>query len=199
MFTGIISSIGTIESAEQAGDLRVKIACDFKPETLGVGESVACNGTCLTITSKGRLASGKTYFTADVSGESITRTAPGQWEKGAKFNLERSLKLGDTLDGYLVSGHVDGMATLREITPTGDSHTLVFEAPKELSRFIAEKGTVVLDGIALTINKVEGAKFWVNIIPHTWKATTLSGRKTGDKLNLEIDMIARYVARLMEK
>jgi riboflavin synthase len=199
MFTGIITSIGTIESAEQQGDLRLKIACDFKPESLSPGASVAVNGVCLTVITKGLLASGKTYFTASLSQESLSRTVPGQWEKGCKANLEHALKLGDTLDGHMVSGHVDGIAVIRAIHPSGDSYSVEIEAPEALSRFIAEKGSVTLDGIALTVNKVEGNRFWVNIIPHTWNVTTLNERQPGDALNFEIDLIARYVARLLQK
>ncbi len=205
MFTGIIAHIGTIESAEQPdtskfqGDLRIKIASDMKAEMLQQGESISCNGACLTIINKGFLASGKSYFTASLSDETITRTVPGQWEKGRKVNLERSLKLGDTLDGHMVSGHVDGLGTVKAITQAGDSHVMEIEVPENLARFVAEKGSVTLDGISLTVNQVQGARLWVNIIPYTWKATTLSERQPGDRLNIEIDMIARYVARLLDK
>lgn len=197
MFTGIITSTGTIESAEQRGDLRIVIACGFTADSLHIGDSVACNGACLTIANKGFLSTGKVYFAADLSAETLSRTAPGQWEKGRAVNLERSLKLGDTLDGHMVSGHVDGIATLREIGAEGDSHILAFEAPTSLARFIAEKGSVTLNGVSLTVNRVEGALFWVNIIPHTWNVTTLGTLQAGDGANLEIDLIARYVARLV--
>ena len=199
MFTGIITSIGIIDTTEQQGDLRVKIICDFKPESLVAGESVACNGACLTVITKGFLASGKTYFTATLSQETISRTVPGQWDKGSKLNLERSLKLGDTLDGHMVTGHIDGIATIRSITPVGDSTIMVVEIPENLSRFVAEKGSITLDGISLTVNQVQDNQVWVNVIPHTWNATTLAERKPGDRLNIEIDLIARYVARLMQK
>ena len=199
MFTGIITTIGTIESAEQQGDLRLKIICDFKPEALAVGASVAVSGVCLTVVTKGFLASGKTYFTATLSPETLERTVPGRWEKGNRVNLEQSLKLGDTLDGHMVTGHVDGLGTIRATTPTGDSHIIEIETPENLSRFMAEKGSITLDGVSLTVNQVQGNRIWVNIIPHTWMATTLSELKAGDRLNIEIDMIARYVARLLEK
>jgi riboflavin synthase len=198
MFTGIITSIGTIESSEQQGDLRIKIASDLKPDSLGIGESVACNGACLTVISKGLLASGKSYFTASLSQESLSCTVPGQWEKGRAVNLERALKIGDALDGHMVSGHVDGLATIRAITQTGDSYTVEIEAPENLLRFIAEKGSVTLDGISLTVNQVQARRFWVNIIPHTWQNTTFCERAAGDRLNIEIDLIARYVARMLE-
>jgi len=199
MFTGIISSIGTIESAEMQGDLRIKIASDFKPESLQTGESIACNGACLTIIHKGLLASGKSYFTATLSQETISRTVPGQWEKGAKINLERALKLGDTLDGHMVTGHIDGIANIRAVTQVGDSQVMEIEVPENLSRFIADKGSITLDGISLTVNRVQDNSVWLNIIPHTWNTTTLAERKAGDRLNIEIDLIARYVARLLEK
>jgi len=216
MFTGIINHIGTIESAENRGDLRLTIACDFAAD-VNIGESIACNGACLTVVEKGTSSSfGLTegspaardpsvkpkddgnYFTVDLSAETLTCTAP-RWKTGERLHLERAMKLGDTLDGHMVSGHVDDVATLKHITPDGDSHILCLEAPAPLSRFIAEKGSVTLDGISLTVNKIERALFWINIIPHTWSTTTLSERKPGDQLNLEIDLIARYVARLLQK
>ncbi len=198
MFTGIISQLGTIETAEQRGDLSISIACDYPAESIAIGDSIACNGCCLTVTHKGRLASGKMYFSADLSGETVSRTARGQWDKGAKVNLERSLKLGDSLDGHIVSGHVDGIAVLRAVTPDGDSHILDIEAPQALAKFISEKGSITLNGVSLTVNAAEGAHFRVNIIPHTWAATTLGQLQVGDGMNMEIDMLARYVDRLME-
>lgn len=199
MFTGIITSIGVIDSAELAGDLRVKIICDYKPETLVTGASVAVGGVCLTVVTKGFLASGKTYFTATVSQETLSRTVPGTWDKGARVNLEQALKMGDALNGHMVTGHVDGLGTIAAITPAGDSFIVEVEVPENLSRFMAEKGSVTLDGVSLTINQVKGNRVWVNIIPHTWTATTLGERKASDRVNIEIDMIARYVARLLEK
>jgi riboflavin synthase len=212
MFTGIISDIGTIVSAQQHGDLRVAIACHYPPESIHIGESIACNGACMTDKGIGDWALGiregnanpqspmpNACFTIELSAESLARTAPGQWQTGRSVNLERSLKLGDTLDGHMVTGHIDAVATIHAITPTGDSHTLCLDAPPAFARFIAEKGSVTLDGIALTVNKVEASRFWVNIIPHTWQVTTLGQRQPGDQLNLEIDLIARYVARLLEK
>lgn len=199
MFTGIISTIGTIDSVESLGDLRLRIICDFKPDSLQPGESIACSGACLTVITKGFQASGKTYFTTTVSQETISRTTPGRWEKGNRLNLERALKLGDTLDGHMVSGHVDGIATIRAITPVGDSHIMEIEVPENLARFMAEKGSVTLDGVSLTINQAQDNRVWVNVIPHTWQVTTLGEVKVGDRLNIEIDLIARYVARLLEK
>lgn len=199
MFTGIIAHIGTIDSCETQGDLRLKIASDMKADSLKPGESIACNGACLTIINKGFLASGKSYFTASLSEETVSRTVPGQWEKGRRANLERALKLGDTLDGHMVSGHIDGLGTLRAVTPTGDSHIMEIEIPENLSRLVAEKGSVTLDGVSLTVNQIQGNRIWVNIIPYTWTATTLADRQAGDRVNIEIDMIARYVARLLQK
>lgn len=198
MFTGIITHIGTIESTEQRGDLTISIASDLPAASVGIGDSIACNGCCLTVTRKGLLSSGKMYFNADLSQETLSRTAPGQWVKGARVNLERSLRMGDALDGHMVSGHVDGIATVISVTPEGDSHRVVVEAPKELARFIAEKGSVTLNGVSLTVNSVEGARFGVNIIAHTWNVTTLGQMAQGATVNIEIDLIARYVARLAE-
>jgi len=194
MFTGIISDIGTVTKATHTGDLRLEIACHYPPESIKLGDSIACNGVCLTVVEI--LANG---FAVELSAETVTCTAPNQWQVGKKINMERALKMGDTLDGHLVSGHVDGIATIESIEKSGDSHIIALSAPPALARFIAAKGSVTLDGIALTVNQVDGNKFWINIIPHTWQNTTLCTRKTGDKLNLEIDMLARYVARLLEK
>jgi len=202
MFTGIISDIGTITKATQDGDLRLEIACSFAPDSIKLGDSIACNGVCLTViefpptTNHQPLA---TIFAVQLSAETVNCAAPNQWEVGKKVNLERALKMGDTLDGHIVSGHVDGVASIEEIEKSGDSSIIVLSSPPALAKFIAGKGSVTLDGIALTVNKVEGDKFWINIIPHTCENTTLSTRKAGDKLNLEIDMLARYVARLMDK
>lgn len=194
MFTGIISDIGTITKAEQSGDLRLEIACSYATESIRLGDSIACNGVCLTV-----VAILKNGFAVELSAETVSHTAKDSWQVGRKLNLERSLKMGDTLDGHLVSGHVDGVAIIKNIEKSGDSHILTIESPPELSRFIAQKGSVTLDGISLTVNFVENAEFTVNIIPHTWKNTTLNGRKASDQLNLEIDIIARYVARLMRQ
>lgn len=198
MFTGIITHLGTIEAAEQKGDLNLTIACDFPANALNIGDSVACSGACLTVTRKGFLATGKLSFSVDVSAETIARTAPGLWEKGKRLNLERSLKMGDHVDGHLVTGHVDGVARVIAVTPVGDSHRVECETLPALSRFIAEKGSVTIAGVSLTVNEVQGDRFAVNIIPHTWSVTTLGQLKVGDAVNLEIDLIARYVARLLE-
>lgn len=194
MFTGIISDIGTITKAQQGGDLRLVIACGFAPETIKLGDSIACNGVCLTVVEV--LKNG---FAVELSAETVSRTAINQWQIGNKLNLERSLKMGDSLDGHLMSGHVDGVAMIQNIKKSGDSHILTLVAPPELSPFIAQKGSITLDGISLTVNSIENNRFLVNIIPHTWKNTTLCNRKIADQLNLEIDIIARYVARILGK
>ena len=194
MFTGIISDIGTIVEARQTGDLRLSVACGFTPESIKLGDSIACNGVCLTVIEI--LPAG---FAVELSAETVARTAAGSWQVGNKLNLERSIKMGDSLDGHIVSGHVDGVSTIQNIEKSGDSHILTISAPPELSRFIAQKGSVTLDGISLTVNHVENTVFTVNIIPHTWQQTTLNNKKAGDQLNLEIDMLARYVARILGK
>jgi riboflavin synthase len=197
MFTGIINHIGDIIAAQQKGDLTITVACDFNEASLVIGESIACNGACLTVISKGPHDKGS-IFTAELSGETLACTAP-RWNVGDRLHLERALKLGDALDGHMVTGHVDGTATITSITLEGDSHRVEIEAPEAFSRFIAAKGSVTLDGISLTVNPVDGNRFGVNIIPHTWQATTLGSRKVGDLLNIEIDLIARYTARLLNQ
>jgi riboflavin synthase len=201
MFTGIISAIGEIIDTRQEGDLTIAIACPW--DDLRIGESVACNGVCLTVVDGEDKAhqppttNHQPHFTAQLSPETTARTAP-RWNAGDKINLERALKMGDRLDGHLVTGHVDGIAVIKNIEQAGDSHILALEAPPALARFIAEKGSITLDGVSITVNQVDGARFWVNIIPHTWRETTLGLRKPGDALNLEIDLMARYAARLMQ-
>jgi riboflavin synthase len=191
MFTGIITQIGTIASSHVQGDLRLRIAAHFADYR--IGESIACNGACLTV-----VEAGDGYFDVELSQETLTRTAP-RWGVGARVNLERALKMGDALDGHMVTGHVDALAKLHRVEVVAGSHVLELEVEKDLSAYLAEKGSVTLDGVSLTVNKVEGARFWVNIIPHTWQATTLGERKAGDVLNCEIDIIARYVARMLQK
>jgi len=188
MFTGIISAIGTITTSQQHGDLRLTVSCPWND--LKLGESIACNGACLTV-----IETTDNGFITELSSETVSCTSP-RWNVGDTLNMERALQLGNRLDGHMVTGHVDGLSVIQNINEDGGSHTLQIEAPEELARFIAAKGSVTLDGVSLTVNKVEGAAFWVNIIPHTWKMTTLGERKQGDTLNTEIDIIARYVERL---
>lgn len=193
MFTGIVTHTGIITSCEQRGDLRLGISCDW--DDLTAGESVAVNGVCLTVTGCDK---NKRRFFVDVSAETLACTAP-RWREGESVHLERALAVGDRLSGHMVTGHVDGIARIVEITPEGDSHVIDIEAPAPLARFIAAKGSVGLDGVSLTVNRVEGARFWVNIIPHTWAATTFKTRRPGDALNLEVDILARYAERLLQK
>jgi riboflavin synthase len=190
MFTGIVDHTGVIESVARKGDLRIAIACDFKKITLG--ESIAVDGVCLTVASKT-----KNGFAVDISAETESRTATA-WEKGKRVNLERALKLGDSISGHMVTGHVDGVAKIVSVKSSGGSKRWELEAPKALAKFIAEKGSVTLDGVSLTVNTVKGRRFSVNIIPHTAARTTFSKRKAGDTLNLEIDILARYVERMAQ-
>lgn len=198
MFSGIISGLGLVLAATKKDDLRVRIACPFPLEEIRLGESIACNGACLTVVAFDRDAGGDSWFEADLSAETVACTAPHQWKTGERVNLERALKLGDALDGHLVTGHVDGLAEIIAITPSDGSHILEIKAPSALAKFIAAKGSVTLDGVSLTVNRLEKNNFFVNIIPHTWDVTTLGRRKVGDVLNLEVDLVARYLARLNE-
>ena len=193
MFTGIITDIGEVLELEQAGDLRARIGCSYDMEGVDIGASIACNGVCLTVISKGA-----DWFDVQISAESVAKTNIGDWALGAALNLERALKVGDELGGHIVSGHVDGVAEIVAMTDEGDSTRFTFRAPEALARFIAPKGSVALNGTSLTVNEVSGCDFGVNIIPHT-KAVTIWGRaRVGDRINLEIDTLARYVARLQE-
>ncbi len=194
MFTGIITHKGTILSREERGDTRFVIQASFDMANVAIGASIACSGACMTVVEKG-----VDWFTVDVSGESLSRTTLATWQKGQVMNLERSLKMGDELGGHIVTGHVDGLAVVESIEPVGDSHKLTFRAPEELKYYIAAKGSVTLDGVSLTVNTVDDALFTVNIIPHTWQETTLGQLKPSSKVNLEIDVLARYSARWMEQ
>lgn len=199
MFTGIISDIGEVlEVSEQAQGLhRLSIACSYDPATIDTGASIACSGICLTVVARGR-GGERAWFVVDAAAETLQVTTAGIWQHGTKLNLERALRLGDELGGHLVSGHVDGIAelTIREDLP--DMARMWFRVPGELSRFIAPKGSVALDGISLTVNEVDGDRFSVLIIPHTLKVTTIGTRGVGSLLNLEVDQMARYAARLLE-
>lgn len=195
MFTGIITDIGTIRKAEQRGDLRLTIGTAYDLGDVAMGASIACSGACFTVVDKGA-----DWFTVDVSAESIAKTAP-LWSEGAKLNLERALKVGDELGGHIVTGHVDGVGEVVSVTPEGDSHRIIISAPAALARSIAEKGSITVDGVSLTVNAVEDqpdgtAHFGLNIIPHTFAVTTLDGLAPGRKVNLEIDVLARYLARM---
>ena len=199
MFTGIVSDLGTVLKVEQNGDLAARIGTSYDPETIDIGASIACDGVCLTVTSRGNSDAGA-WFEVDVSAETLSKTnlgAPG-WQNGQQINLERALRLGDELGGHIVSGHVDGLADLIGMTDEGDSTRMQFQAPDHLARFIVPKGSVTLNGTSLTVNEVQGSTFGINVIPHTKQVTTWGAAKVGDKVNLEIDTLARYVARLNE-
>ncbi len=195
MFTGIITDIGTvIQITGTTTDKRFRIATKLAKKHLAMGASVACSGACLTV-----VKAGKGWFEVEASPETLQKTTTNNWRPTTKINLEPALCAGDALGGHIVSGHVDGLAKLESIQKFGNAYTLTFIAPKTLAKFIAPKGSVTLDGVSLTVNDVRGARFTVAIIPHTWKHTTFSLLKKGDQVNLEIDMLARYVARLIKQ
>jgi riboflavin synthase len=199
MFTGLVTDIGEVLSVRpRAEDLhRLKIACAYPRASITDGASIACSGACLTVVSVGE-EDGRTWFATDAAAETLRVTTVGTWRHGTRINLERALKFGDELGGHLVSGHVDGLAELMSREDLGDMARLVFRAPAELARFIAQKGSVALDGVSLTVNAVEGDSFAVLIIPHTLQVTTLGALRPGVRVNLEVDQMARYAARLME-
>ena len=199
MFTGIISDLGeVIEVSEKAEGLRrIAIACDYDPESIDIGASIACSGACLTVVERGRTGN-RASFAVDAAAETLRVTTAGTWKRGTKLNLERALRLGDELGGHMVSGHVDGIAALTSRDDFLDSAALWFRVPAALARFIAPKGSVALDGISLTVNDVKGDSFSVLIIPHTLKVTTIGALQPGDCVNLEVDQMARYAARLLE-
>ena len=194
MFTGIVTSVGTVRSVEKRGDTHIVIGVPFDAAALAIGASVACAGCCLTVTERNRDG-----FSVTASAETLGHTNLGSWQAGTPVNLERPLKIGDELGGHIVTGHVDGVAELVQSRPEGESVRMTFSAPADLMRFIAPKGSVALDGVSLTVNEVDGTRFGVNIIPHTLKATTLGGLKPGAHVNLEVDLMARYVARLAQR
>lgn len=193
MFTGIITDIGTVQGLTQRGDLRARIGTAYDTAGIDIGASIACDGVCLTV-----VALGEDWFDVDVSAETLSKTNLGQWADGRRVNLERALKVGDELGGHIVSGHVDGLAEIVAIADEGDSTRVTLSAPKDLARFIAPKGSVALNGTSLTVNEVEGCDFGINFIPHTKQMTTWGDAAVGDPVNLEIDTLARYVARLAE-
>lgn len=197
MFTGIITDIGTVKAVEQRGDLRLTIATGYDTAGLAIGASVACSGVCLTVVAK---APGE--FSVDVSGETQSRTARGQWTVGRRFNLERALKVGDELGGHIVTGHVDAVGQVLGVEPVGDSTRITIQVPRDIAPFVAPKGSICLDGVSLTVNTVtdnaDGAAFTINVIPHTAEWTTFDTVKPGDDLNIEIDVLARYLARMKQ-
>ena len=200
MFTGIVTAVGTIESCEKRGDLRVRIACPFDPDKIAVGASIACSGVCLTVVERGG-ETGNAWFAVDVSAETLSRTAKDSWAEGTRINLEPSLRLGDELGGHIVSGHVDAVGTVEQVRAEGDSTRVTIVAPAALAPFVAPKGSIALNGVSLTVNQVEdrpdgSVAFGLNIIPHTAAVTTLGELGPGAEVNLEIDTLARYLKRL---
>ena len=200
MFTGIVTAIGTIERAERKADLRVRIACPYDPAEIAIGASIACSGACLTVVERGG-EEGDAWFSVDVSEETARRTVPGMWEQGRKLNLETALRLGDELGGHIVTGHVDCVGEVKLARDEGGSTRLAIRAPAECAPLIAEKGSITVDGVSLTVNDVRDrpdgtCDFALNIIPHTGDVTTLGELAEGDKVNLEIDVLARYLQRM---
>jgi riboflavin synthase len=198
VFTGITSAIGTIRSAEQRGDLRIVIDTYLLVDDAALGASIACSGCCLTVIDRGQ-----GWFAVDASGETIACTATGRWSVGNRLNLERALRLGDELGGHIVTGHVDGVGRVEHVALVGDSHRVSVRVERGLAPFIAAKGSVTVDGVSLTVNSVEdagdgSAVFALNIIPHTWSVTTFGALTPGDEVNIEIDVLARYLARMRE-
>ncbi len=193
MFTGIVTDLGEVRALRQAGDLHARIATGYDTSGIEIGASIACEGVCLTVTGLG-----EDWFEVDISAETVSKTNLSDWAVGKPLNLERALRLGDELGGHIVSGHVDGVAEVVGIADEGESTRITFRAPDALARFIAPKGSVALNGTSLTVNEVNGAEFGVNLIPHTKAVTTWGGVAVGDHVNLEIDTLARYVARLQD-
>ncbi|MEM9128505.1 MAG: riboflavin synthase [Pseudomonadota bacterium] len=193
MFTGIITDIGEVRAVEQRGDLRARIGTRYDMASVDMGASIACDGVCLTVVGKGA-----DWFDVDVSAETVSKTNLGSWAEGRPINLERALRVGDELGGHIVSGHADGLAEITRVEDEGDSTRVSLRAPQELARFIAPKGSVALNGTSLTVNEVDDCVFGINFIPHTKEMTTWGHAAVGDKVNLEIDTLARYVSRLAE-
>ncbi|URK18755.1 riboflavin synthase [Thalassospira sp. GO-4] len=194
MFTGIITDIATVRAIKKTGDTRFEFTTSFDTSKIVLGASIACNGACMTV-----IETGDDWFAIEASAESLDRTTLGDLTVGAKVNLEQATRVGDELGGHIVSGHVDGVATLTKRIPEGDSLRLTFEVPEEFSKYIASKGSVTLEGVSLTVNEVDGNTFGINLIPHTQTHTTLGSKQPGDRINFEIDMLARYVARMLVK
>lgn len=199
MFTGIITDIGTITSVEQAGDTRIRVSTAYDTCGIDLGASIACSGVCLTVIDKG-----PGWFAADVSHETESRTAQGQWSAGRRLNLERALKIGDELGGHIVTGHVDGIGEVVAIAPEGGSHRVDIRCSADIAPFIATKGSITVDGVSLTVNSIAdqpggSAVFGLNIIPHTWQVTAFGDLQVGQPVNLEIDVLARYLSRMRER
>jgi riboflavin synthase len=200
MFTGIVNDIGEVLAVEPRAEglARLKIACGYDPETIAIGASIACSGVCLTVVGRGKDGN-RVWFAVDAAAETLRVTTVGAWQRGTRVNLERALKVGDELGGHIVAGHADGLATVVAREDLTDMARFSFYTPAELARFIAPKGSVALDGVSLTVNEVGDDTFTVLIIPHTLKVTTLGALAAGDHANLEVDLMARYAARLMAR
>jgi riboflavin synthase len=200
MFTGIVTDIGEVVAVEPRAEglARLRIACTYDPDSIDIGASIACSGVCLTVVGRGRDGN-RGWFAVDAAAETLRVTSVGDWRNGARINLERALKVGDELGGHIVAGHADGVATLTAREDLTDMARLAFRVPSELARFIAPKGSVALDGVSLTVNEVADDTFAVLIIPHTLAVTTLGALVVGDVVNLEVDLMARYAARLLER
>ncbi|MCF2870024.1 riboflavin synthase [Octadecabacter sp. G9-8] len=196
MFTGIITDVGHVLALENRGDLRARIGTAYDISGIEIGASIASDGVCLTVVDKGTDPQG--WYDVDISAETVSKTSLAAWVVGKRVNLERALKVGDELGGHIVSGHVDGVAMIVEMKDEGDSTRVTLEAPDDLGRFIAPKGSVALNGTSLTVNEVDGTRFGINFIPHTKSVTTWGDAKVGDPVNLEVDTMARYVARLRD-
>jgi len=200
MFTGIVTDIGEVVAVEPRaqGLARLKIACGYDPQTIDIGASIACSGVCLTVVARGEEGK-RAWFAVDAAAETLRATTVGGWQRGTRINLERALKIGDELGGHIVAGHADGLATVTAREDLTDMARFTLRVPVGLARFIATKGSIALDGVSLTVNEVAGDTFSVLIIPHTLKATVLGRLGAGDAVNLEVDLMARYAARLMER
>jgi len=194
MFTGIITDVGRVRSIANSGDTRFEITTAYDMAAVEIGASIANSGVCLTV-----IETGPDWLAVQASGETLSKTTLGAWREGTRMNLERALKVGDELGGHIVSGHVDGVGEVVAIRDEGESKRFVFKVPAALKNFMAPKGSVAVDGVSLTVNEVEGDTFGVNIIPHTQQVTLFGDYRVGTKVNLEIDMLARYVARLLER
>jgi riboflavin synthase len=197
MFTGIVTDVGRVRHIEKRGDTHIVIATKYDVSSVEIGASIACSGICMTVVDKGN---GKDrWFAVTASGETLSKTNLERWKVNDPVNLERPMRVGDEFGGHIVSGHIDGVAEVKQLVPEGESTRFTFDAPAALAKFIAPKGSIALDGVSLTVNEVDGTRFGVNIIPHTAKVTTFGKLKPGSKVNLEIDLMARYVARLVGK
>jgi riboflavin synthase len=196
MFTGIVTDLGKVRRVEQRGDTHLVIGTQYEMDGIALGASIACSGICLTVVDRG--SGDDRWFAVTASGETASKTNVAEWTAGSTVNLERPVRVGDELGGHIVTGHIDGTAKLISLTPEGESTRMVFEAPARLASFIAPKGSIALDGVSLTVNEVDGSRFGVNIIPHTLKVTNFGQLREGSRVNVEIDLLARYVQRLLK-